>query len=465
MDVKHMTDNGHEEGAPCNSRVRPSVSSPVSSQAGVGGDLPVLASCPVAVVCPKSEPCPHFHDDSSAVLSSTSDHVRRARSSSSGRAHTWLGHPQIQRGGNHSAFACHMHSESGSGMAPCMIDEEEDQWLEASGSPGLAQAVGEGADRVHPIEPKLDEPGDVSAEGRVASPSEKLFAQVAKEASDQQSTWWLTRARDWMFPPMRSYEELCENVSIRALGFFHTDTWLRKACVYTVKSKAFERISLALILINCVFLALDSKDPDHPQTMMGAVLQHTEWFFMISFTVEMVLKILGLGLYRASGAYLRDGWNVVDCVVVVVGWLSLLPSIENISAMRSVRVLRPLRTITGVEGMRMLVATLLRSLPMLLDVLILCAFLFLIFGTIGVQTFSGALRQHCGRPLEGTLNGTLLYNVSSAAIDMDESCGDGLIDLPLEGAWFDMNGAAPHGYAQCLTGVAWVYNCQMILRI
>ena len=163
---------------------------------------------------------------------------------------------------------------------------------------------------------------------------------------------------------------------------------------------------------------------------------------MVAFTVEMVLKILGLGLYNASGAYLRDGWNVVDCVVVVMGWLSLLPAIENISAMRSVRVLRPLRTITGVEGMRMLVATLLRSLPMLLDVLILCAFLFLIFGTIGVQTFSGVLRQHCGQPTGGTVAGSLMFNVSAATVDLNEPCGDGLINLPLVDAWFDRNGAS-----------------------
>ena len=76
----------------------------------------------------------------------------------------------------------------------------------------------------------------------------------------------------------------------------------------------------------------------------------------------MVAKVLALGLYGASEAYLRDAWNIIDTIVVLMGWASLSPSIGNISAMRTVRVLRPLRTITGVEGMRMLVATLTKIL-------------------------------------------------------------------------------------------------------
>lgn len=401
----------------------------------------MLASCPVAVLCPKSKPRPDFHDDSTAAQSCTSYQAGPSRCSYSGHALAWPGQAQMRSIAKQPpAHSFAVASVPSRGLGPFLIDEEEG-WLDASHPhPNSAspRAIGEGAERVHPVPPRQ--------EGQGMSASELLFKDMFDTASELPTTW-RSVAYDWMFPPMRSYEELCDNVETYALGILHTDTWLRKICVYAVQSKAFERVSLALILINCAFLALDSKDPDHPSTVMGSVLQHTEWFFMVAFTVEMVLKILGLGLYHASGAYLRDGWNVIDCVVVIVGWLSLLPAIENISAMRSVRVLRPLRTITGVEGMRMLVATLLRSLPMLLDVLILCAFLFLIFGTIGVQTFSGVLRQHCGQPEGGTVLGSLLYNVTTAAVDLNEPCGDGLINLPLEGAWFDTNGAVPPSYS------------------
>lgn len=259
---------------------------------------------------------------------------------------------------------------------------------------------------------------------------------------------------------MRPYAELCANVKVRSLNIFHTDCAFRKVCIYVVKSKAFERLSLLLILANCVFLAMDSKDPDFSSTRAGAMLRAAEWVFMVAFTVEMVVKILALGLVGASGSYLRDPWNVIDFAVVVMGWLSLSPSVQNVSAMRSVRVLRPLRTITGVEGMRMLVSTLLSSLPMLLDVLILVAFLFLIFGTIAVQTFSGALRRRCGEPLPGGFDEMVLVNVTqfdaaapqaAAPGERELFCGDNIIDLPASGAWFALNGAAstPASAAVC----------------
>lgn len=285
----------------------------------------------------------------------------------------------------------------------------------------------EGNDRVCPVSADLTED--------LVAPN----AANGKEKCDDADTC-LRLIYSWCFPPMKPYDELCANVEIRSFGLFHTSTCFRRGCIYAVKSKAFERISLFLILANCVFLAMDSNAPDFQHTQLGGVLQAAELVFIIAFTVEMALKMLGLGLYGAKGAYLRDAWNVIDFIVVVMGWMSLLPSIENISSMRTVRVLRPLRTITGVEGMRMLVSTLLGSLPMLLDVLILCAFLFLIFGTIGVQTFAGVLRQHCGIPVGGITAGQVLHNVTSFVHLSEDVCGDGIIKLPGQGAWFSTNG-------------------------
>jgi Ion transport protein len=46
-------------------------------------------------------------------------------------------------------------------------------------------------------------------------------------------------------------------------------------------------------------------------------------------------------------------------------------------------------------GMRILVTLLLDTLPMLGNILLLCFFVFFIFGIIGVQLWSGHLRQRC----------------------------------------------------------------------
>ncbi|GIL93480.1 hypothetical protein Vretifemale_20875, partial [Volvox reticuliferus] len=69
-----------------------------------------------------------------------------------------------------------------------------------------------------------------------------------------------------------------------------------------------------------------------------------------------------------------------------------------LTAVRTVRVLRPLRAITRVRGMKVLVTTMIESMPMLIDVALLCAFTFFIWGIVAVQLFAGALRNRCAGP-------------------------------------------------------------------
>ena len=72
--------------------------------------------------------------------------------------------------------------------------------------------------------------------------------------------------------------------------------------------------------------------------------------------------------------------------MVILGWLGLfdLGGGSNVNSIRVVRILRPLRTINSVPGMRGLVASLLRSLPQMFNILILLIFTLVIFGTIGI---------------------------------------------------------------------------------
>lgn len=68
---------------------------------------------------------------------------------------------------------------------------------------------------------------------------------------------------------------------------------------------------------------------------------------------------------------------------------------SNLTALRSIRILRPLRTVTRVKGLRRLVVTFLHALPLLMNTVALCGFFYLIFGLIGVQLFAGKLRFRC----------------------------------------------------------------------
>ena len=180
-----------------------------------------------------------------------------------------------------------------------------------------------------------------------------------------------------------------------SLGFLSQTNPVRAVAINWIRSKWFNQSIIGLIVLNCIVLAMNSSNPDFDKSKLYDFTVYADIVFTALFTVEMVVRVIGMDFIWSEGSYLRDPWNVIDFFVVVLGWLAFHPSLGNYTAIQTVRVLRPLRTITGVEGMRVLVVTLLKSIPMLLDVLILCAFAFFIFGIVGVQSFAGALRNRC----------------------------------------------------------------------
>lgn len=42
------------------------------------------------------------------------------------------------------------------------------------------------------------------------------------------------------------------------------------------------------------------------------------------YSIEMILKILGLGFIYGDGAYIKDSWNILDFVIVMSGYVTLI---------------------------------------------------------------------------------------------------------------------------------------------
>ncbi|XP_051483351.1 voltage-dependent T-type calcium channel subunit alpha-1I isoform X2 [Apus apus] len=132
-------------------------------------------------------------------------------------------------------------------------------------------------------------------------------------------------------------------------------------------------------------------------------------FIFIFFAMEMVLKMVALGIFGKK-CYLGDTWNRLDFFIVMAGMVEYSLDLQNInlSAIRTVRVLRPLKAINRVPSMRILVNLLLDTLPMLGNVLLLCFFVFFIFGIIGVQLWAGLLRNRCFMEENFTIQGDIV---------------------------------------------------------
>ncbi|CAF3603222.1 unnamed protein product [Adineta steineri] len=186
----------------------------------------------------------------------------------------------------------------------------------------------------------------------------------------------------------------------------------RYQCLRLITWPWFERISMIVIILNCITLGMYQPCAHHTGSQLTKKcdtprciwLQATDYFIFGFFTIEMCIKMTAMGIY-GKGTYLAETWNRLDCFIVVAGLVeSLIPGDNlSLSAIRTVRVLRPLRAINRVPSMRILVMLLLDTLPMLGNVLLLCFFVFFIFGIVGVQLWKGLLRNRCFLQLNTTM--------------------------------------------------------------
>ncbi|XP_065805349.1 voltage-dependent T-type calcium channel subunit alpha-1G isoform X6 [Labrus bergylta] len=196
-----------------------------------------------------------------------------------------------------------------------------------------------------------------------------------------------------------SGEESLPYPTLAPVVFFYMKqtTRPRSWCLKMVCNPWFERASMLVILLNCVTLGMfhpcEDIDCDSERCK---ILQDFDDFIFAFFAIEMVIKMVALGIFGKK-CYLGDTWNRLDFFIVVAGMLEYSLNLQNVSfsAVRTVRVLRPLRAINRVPSMRILVTLLLDTLPMLGNVLLLCFFVFFIFGIVGVQLWAGLLRNRC----------------------------------------------------------------------
>lgn len=165
----------------------------------------------------------------------------------------------------------------------------------------------------------------------------------------------------------------------------------------------FEYASLVVIVANSVVLALE--DPTNPSSSSTGFLATLDNIFLGLYSLEMLLKILAYGFVLNKNSYLRDPWNILDFVVVVSAYLQLLMSSgANLGVLRSFRVLRPLRTISGIEGLRVIVSALMKAVTLLVDTVIILLFFFIIFAIAGTQLWSGVLKKRCVNENTGAIH-------------------------------------------------------------
>lgn len=169
----------------------------------------------------------------------------------------------------------------------------------------------------------------------------------------------------------------------------------RVAVRHFIMHKYADRFIIGCICANT--LVLCSWDPLNTDPSYTDAFDAIDLVFQLIYTIEMVLKIIGLGLLRKPDGYMRDAWNNLDGFLVIVGWLPYLQFDAgfNMTTLRAVRILRPLRTVSSIPGLKNLISSMLASIPQLMNVMGVLVFLFCLFGLVGLQMLMGKLSQRC----------------------------------------------------------------------
>ncbi|XP_030584406.1 sodium channel, voltage gated, type VIII, alpha subunit b isoform X11 [Archocentrus centrarchus] len=161
---------------------------------------------------------------------------------------------------------------------------------------------------------------------------------------------------------------------------------LRRIAIKILIHSLFSMIIMCTILTNCIFMTFS----DPPEWS-----KQVEYTFTGIYTFESLTKIVARGFVIDGFTFLRDPWNWLDFMVISMAYITEFVNLGNVSALRTFRVLRALKTISVIPGLKTIVGALIQSVKKLSDVMILTVFCLSVFALIGLQLFMGNLRNKC----------------------------------------------------------------------
>ncbi|XP_073506495.1 voltage-dependent L-type calcium channel subunit alpha-1C isoform X8 [Phyllobates terribilis] len=256
----------------------------------------------------------------------------------------------------------------------------------------------------------------------IASPGAALSWQAAIDAARQAklmgsaanatiSTVSSTQRKRQQYSKQKKQGATTTTRPPRALLCLTLKNPIRRACISIVEWKPFEIIILLTIFANCVALAVYIPFPEDDSNATNSNLERVEYLFLIIFTVEAFLKVIAYGLLFHPNAYLRNGWNLLDFIIVVVGLFSAILEQAtkadggsalggkgagfDVKALRAFRVLRPLRLVSGVPSLQVVLNSIIKAMVPLLHIALLVLFVIIIYAIIGLELFMGKMHKTC----------------------------------------------------------------------
>jgi voltage-gated sodium channel len=157
-----------------------------------------------------------------------------------------------------------------------------------------------------------------------------------------------------------------------------------------VDSSRFNTVIATVIVANAVVLGLET----YPEVMAshGTTLIRLNALFFVVFVAELGLRIASYG--RRPQDFFRNGWNVFDFVIIAAVFI---PGVrEQAQLLRLLRLARIVRLVRFLPDARMLILTVVKSMPSVASMVVLTFLLLFVYGMVGWSLFGAALPDSWG---------------------------------------------------------------------
>lgn len=180
-------------------------------------------------------------------------------------------------------------------------------------------------------------------------------------------------------------------------------------------SDAFNITIAAVIIANAIVLGLET----FPQVMASygeQLIIANEVCYGI-FVVELVLRFASYG--RRPQDFFKNGWNIFDLIVIGGVWI---PGVrENATLLRLLRLGRIARLLRFLPDARVLISTVVRSIPPLGSIVVLTVLILFIYGMVGWALFSAALPESWGTITRAMLTLFILLTLENFPTYLEEA--------------------------------------------
>jgi len=213
--------------------------------------------------------------------------------------------------------------------------------------------------------------------------------------------------RNWSGDSVLSFtnKDIAVNIIKKALNIQDSDIWragvfgvlhaFKRKIKRFIETPWFNNIVLISVFLNTIILATVGLVDD--ESSLGTLLSNFNFVFTIIFTIEMVCKLIALGIT----GYTRDKMNIFDCGIVVIslveqifldgGGSQAASAFRTVRLFRTFRVLRVTKILRSLAYMKIIMGVIMRSLNKFFLIFILLFLFIFIYSLLGMQIFGGNL--------------------------------------------------------------------------